>query len=38
MVFTFDPGTYDEIRIKVDYKVDDIAEDPLYSTAYDVAA
>ncbi|MHA2109714.1 MAG: hypothetical protein ACW99R_18545 [Candidatus Hodarchaeales archaeon] len=37
IVFTFDPGTYDELRIKVDYSVDGVAEDPLYSAAYDIA-
>ncbi|PWI49685.1 hypothetical protein CEE45_00725 [Candidatus Heimdallarchaeota archaeon B3_Heim] len=37
IIFTFDPGTYDEIRIKVDYSIDGVAEDPLYSAAYDVA-
>ncbi len=37
ITFTFDPGTYDELRIKVDYSIDGVAEDPLYSTAYDIA-
>ena len=37
VIFTFDPGTYDEIRIKVDYKIGDVAQDALYSTEYDVA-
>ncbi len=38
ITFTFVPGTYDELRIKVEYSVDDVAQDPIYSTAYDVAA
>ncbi len=38
IIFTFDPGTYDELRIKVDYAVDGVAEDPLYSAAYDIVA
>ena len=37
VIITFDPGTYDEIRIKVDYEIGDVAQDALYSTEYDVA-
>ncbi|MHA1976103.1 MAG: archaellin/type IV pilin N-terminal domain-containing protein [Candidatus Hodarchaeales archaeon] len=37
MVFTFNPGAYDEVRIKVEYSVDGVAEDPLFSAAYDIA-
>lgn len=38
IIYTFATGTYDELRIKVDYSAEDVAQDPLYSTAYAVAA
>jgi FlaG/FlaF family flagellin (archaellin) len=37
MIFDFDPGTYEELRIRVDYSIESVAQDPLYSTTYDVA-
>ncbi len=37
MVFTFAPGAYDEVRIKVEYSVDGEAQDPIYSAGYDIA-
>jgi flagellin-like protein len=37
MVFNFDPDGSQELRIKVAYSIDGVAEDPLYSTTYTVA-
>ncbi len=37
ITYTFDPEIYDELRIRVEFSIGDVAQDPLYSTAYAVA-
>ena len=36
VTYVFDPGAFTTIRIRVDYTIDGVAQDPLYSTEYDL--